>query len=146
MSRLIFKADELRRVVEHALSAPDHSPEVVGYTEDFQPITRPAGPGLYLVHDDGVYLMSNGLPRDKLPGSESSYVVHAKGCSPTKDGRDFCWDNSRALVGGDDFAENLPWAQEIKDLIDRGATEVVVLFSEKQLGLEAVFHRGKRLQ
>jgi hypothetical protein len=67
------------------------------------------------VHDDGVYLMSNGEPRDIVEG-ESSFVAHAKGCNPKTD-PDW-WDVSRALVGGDDFGECLPWAKELKVLLD----------------------------
>lgn len=36
------------------------------------------------------------------------------------------WDTARDLVGGDDFCETLPWAEEIKTMIDSGARQIVI--------------------
>jgi len=127
MQRLIFKAADVRRIVEHALSAPRHQDHVVGYTDDFQAITEPGEPSIVLVHDDGVYLMSNGLPRDLISGSQKdgrSFVAYANGCHPEKDSD--WWNTSCALVGGDDFAETLPWAQDVAALIAGGAKHIVL--------------------
>ena len=44
MSRLVFKADDLRRIVTHALAAPTHSEGYGGAIGD-----------VILVHDQGVY-------------------------------------------------------------------------------------------
>ena len=62
-------------------------------------------PGLLVVKDQGIYLMSNGLPhlaREDEP--DSSKVCYAQG-GFTPNGNDQCWDNCRNAVGGDDFAE-----------------------------------------
>ena len=65
------------------------------------------GPALFLVHDDGVYLMSNGDPGDLAGGDELGlYCAYAAGCDPDNDPN--CWENGRSLVGGDDFAETVP--------------------------------------
>lgn len=65
------------------------------------------GPGLWLVHDQGVYLMSNGIPHLEDPEKpEGSKVVQAEGCDPKKD--EDWWETSRELVGGDDFVEFVP--------------------------------------
>jgi hypothetical protein len=58
------------------------------------------GPGLWLVHDAGIYLMSNGmnphLPNPNRP--ESSLVIYAKGYGPD------------VHVPGDDYVEFLELA------------------------------------
>jgi hypothetical protein len=110
MTVLTFDATKMRRVVEHSLTAP--AQRNISYTEN-----KPAAPSVILVHDEGVYLMSNGDPRDIVEG-ERSYIVHAKGLGPED------WDASRAAVGGDDFADTLPWADAIKAQIDAGAKTI----------------------
>jgi hypothetical protein len=125
MPDLIFKAADLRRVVEHSLAAPKQAEHAVDYDQKTgNPITKPVdAPAVILVHDDGVYLMSNGEPGD-IVNAPSRYVVHAKGTNPATD-PDY-YDTARMLVGGDDFGETLPWAREIKALIDGGAAEIVI--------------------
>lgn len=98
MSQLVFATKDLRRCIEHALKSTKWS---MGYSE-----SEP-GPALFLVHDDGVYCMSNGEPGDPAhDGTVSLYCAYAKSCDPEKDAD--CWENSRALVGGNDFAETIP--------------------------------------
>jgi hypothetical protein len=57
------------------------------------------GKGLWLVGDDGVYLM----PNTKCEGKPS--VVYARECDPTKLGFDEWWSVKRASFGGDDGVE-----------------------------------------
>jgi hypothetical protein len=108
MARLIFLASDVRRVVEHSLNAPRQRK-----TWD-KPVTEPS---VLLVHDQGVYLMSNGEPRDILKGT-TSFAAYAEGCHPEKNAH--WYDTARTLVGGDDFGECLPWAKEIKAKLDAG--------------------------
>lgn len=103
MSKLVFKRAGVLPLVAHAKASADHSPTY----------GRKPEAGLFLVHDQGIYLMSSGLPRlmaDGTLGDEKSkgpsMVAYAKDCHPIED-EDF-WDNARDLVGGDDFAELLP--------------------------------------
>lgn len=114
MPQLRFQASDLIRVVDHAIRTKAD---------------------LLLVHDNGVYLMSGGLPPDLIkPPAPKRYVAYAQGCNPAVDG---WWERSRALVGGDDFGEPIPWAAEIKEQIDRGARYVSFSFSTKRLALLA---------
>lgn len=96
MGCCVFKTSEIKRCVVHALQA-----------KDFRMVfsTEPPGPALIFVHDNGIYLMSNGLPRDQVAADpdSNSYVAHAAHCNPNKD--ENWWNNSRDLVGGDDFGE-----------------------------------------
>lgn len=56
-----------------------------------------------LVHNQGVYLIAHSKIEESRP--EES-IVYAEGCDPSKDTD---WqETSRALVGGDDFSQELP--------------------------------------
>jgi hypothetical protein len=130
MPRLIFQAADVRRIVEHSLAAPQQRP--MAYTEN-DPV---AAPSVLLVHDQGVYLMSNGTPGDIIDTERNQhFVAYAKGCHPAKD--DDWWDTARDLVGGDDFAETLPWAQQIKAALDRGVNTIAINFGKSKISFVA---------
>ena len=98
MARLSFDASEVRRLIEHSKG------RLHGDTYYGKPL--PMKEYLYLVHDEGVYLMSGAkerLPNPARPGV--SFVAYASGCNPADPD---CWETSRALVGGDDFGEPVP--------------------------------------
>ena len=80
-----FKAEDVRRVVEHSIAAPKQSEQVVEYVPH---TTKPVeAPAVLLVHEQGVYLMSNGQPRDILgaDAADRSFCAYAIGCHPEKD-------------------------------------------------------------
>lgn len=107
MSKLVFDAAAVEQRLNHALAAKEHSKVYGQHT---------AEPGVILVHDQGVYIMSNGMPREIDPNTPcKSIVVYAERCHPDQD--DDWYDTARALVGGDDFAEFIP-ANIIKRAID----------------------------
>ena len=128
MPVLRFKAEDVRRVVEHSIAAPKQGEQVVEYVPH---TTKPiAAPAVLLVHNQGVYLVSNGKPRDMVGADATdrkdaakdegrSFCAYAIGCHPQKDAD--WYRTARALVGGDDFVETLPWARKLKALIDGGA-------------------------
>jgi hypothetical protein len=99
----------------------------MGWMEELQPV-----PGLFLVHDQGVYVMSNGEPRDIVTVddmAETTYSAYAEHCNPKVD--EDWWDNARDLVGGDDFAEVVPVNQEWLNKLGRyEEIEVTVTGSE----------------
>jgi hypothetical protein len=68
----------------------------------------PKGPALLFVHDQGVYLMSNGIPQLRTEDDKSNHVIYAEGCDPNIGEFDDWYGMSRELVGGDDFVEILP--------------------------------------
>ena len=80
----------------------------------------PVGPCLLLVHDTGVYLMSNGIPRYFDESGNKSYVVYAEHCHPDND--EEYRETSRELVGGDDFVETLPIPRSWRDACDQFET------------------------
>lgn len=111
MSKLVFKASEVRRVVEHAITTEGQ---------------------ILLVHDQGIYLMSNGEPRDVV-NETSNYVVYAVGCNPETDTN--WYDTARDLVGGDDFGETLPFAPAIKEQIESGTEEITLIVTKDAIKL-----------
>ena len=123
MKKLIFKAADVLRVVEHSLAAPKQGKRLSGPVE---------APAVLLVHDDGVYLMSNGNPHDIAEG-DRSYVAYAQGCNPKTDKG--WYDTARDLVGGHDFGEALPWAASIKALIDAGEQQIIIAVTADSLEL-----------
>lgn len=65
-------------------------------------------PALWLVKDQGVYLMgSQRLERELAPG-ESVPVAYALECDPTTLSFDIWWNAANETCGGDDFCEALP--------------------------------------
>lgn len=120
MKQLIFDADDVRRVVKHSLAAATQGGHTIGHDpETGTALTEPvAAAAVILARDEGVYLMSNGQPRDLLnEASPRSFAAYAIGCHPF---RDHDWrTNARELVGDDDFSCVLPWAHDLKGLLTR---------------------------
>src|SRR5437660_3446053 len=104
-TKLIFKSADVRRVVEHSLAAPEQAKRFADF-KDGEAIYAPVdAPAVLLVHDEGVYLLSNGQPGDALEGDPKGrffkrYVAYAKGCDPRSDGD--WYETARHLVGRDD--------------------------------------------
>lgn len=145
MSTLRFHAAEVKRVVEHSLAAREQGKVLVDYadragipTARYRHVQSPA---VLLVHDQGVYLMSNGLPRDLIQGTQetgSNFVAYAVGCHPDTD--DAWWETSRQLVGGDDFSETIEAAREILDLINDGYADIVFTVTARRISFAGGRH------
>jgi hypothetical protein len=101
--------------MRHALNATSWS---MGWLEEETP-----QPALFFVHDQGVYVMSNGQPADLVEdpqyGGQRNYVAYAEGCNPNIGEFDDWYGTSRDLVGGDDFAETLVLDQECLSLCEQ---------------------------
>lgn len=138
MPTCVFKTNELIRSVEHALAATQF---------DMAFETAMAGPRLLFVHDQGVYIMSNGIPRDIISvsndgagGEESNYTSYAEGCDPRIGTFDEWYGTSRELVGGDDFVETINIDQDFLDKcreydelhVNLSPTQMAVLFANRR--------------
>lgn len=108
MGICVFKTKDLRRVVEHARRSSNWRMGFSGRTPQ---------PGMMLVHDQGVYIMSNGLPADVDIDAERCNLVYARSCDPDKD--ENWYDNARRLVGGDDFGEILDIPDDFLEMCDK---------------------------
>jgi len=134
MGTCVFKTSDIRRCIEHASRSPNWE---MGYSEG---VATPV-PAMLFVHDQGVYIMSNGVPRDaKDPANPGggSYVAYAEGCNPSIGTFDEWYGLSRELVGGDDFVEVLEIKPDYLDMcneftemhIDVTSTSIAMLFAK----------------
>ncbi len=121
MSKLTFPMNAtLRAIINHARASKTFSP---GYA------SKPE-PGLFFVHDSGIYLMSAGTPGLLIEEGKPNHVVaYATGCEP--DAPD-SWEHCRSLVGGDDFGELLPLSW-FTNAMDRGATKITLTVNRNQI-------------
>lgn len=127
---LIFDAQEVLRCAEHALAAPTH--RAMWGEKD-------ANAALWLVGDQGVYLMSNGSPIDNVAKDGkpvTSFVAYAEGCNPNADDFDEWYDNKRSIFGGDDGADALPWCDTVVRKVKAGAKKVIILLTESEIKME----------
>lgn len=102
--KLYFPLAEVAELVKATEAATAHRP-----MPDYMDGMIPEGPALMWVKDDGTYLMSNATRAEgELPD-----IIRARAMEPTGpvlDGDQ--WDLTRAICGGDDFAEYLPLAED----------------------------------
>ncbi|MFX4300167.1 DUF3085 domain-containing protein [Pseudosulfitobacter pseudonitzschiae] len=90
--------------------------------EDCDPRKIPAG--LWLVGDQGVYIMAN-VPVTPETRASGDHVVYAAECDPTKLPFDEWYDNKRRIFGGDDGSEFLP-AEMIEKALSSGPAKLIV--------------------
>lgn len=102
------------------------------------------GKGLWLVGDQGVYLMPNttdGIHHAKLGKDDRRLVVYARECSLD---RDDWWETKRQSFGGDDGVEFLD-LNEIRELAAHGSQDgykpdsLAIEFMADQFALSVVF-------
>ena len=159
MTKLTFKADEIRPLIEHARRCSKHRMTYDQLLDacggDFDRADRlsdeeraelpDVGPGLFLVRNEGIYLMSNGEPADMIKVSapngsgetDGCRVAYAKGFDPYAEDRMDVWDRARDAVGGDDFSE--PLGAEIWDrmLGNANVKRVVIDVTEDRLDISS---------
>lgn len=123
-----FRSREVRPLIEHALAAKSHR------QPDFE--ASEGGPAsLMLVGDDGIYLMSSGLPGLQREDGTGNVVAYAIGFDPNRDGRDVVWDRKRDVFGGDDGVEFLPMVDTIKRWIAAGEETIAIRVTEESIEL-----------
>ena len=117
MTTLFFDMEQVAGLARHVREAPERrmtmGQRAKIYGEDRCAVPQPgeqrlAPPCLWLVKDEGIYLMSPGIDPDAEPGQRRPPVSYASGFDPTRDDRMAVWDRARDAVGGDDFAEEIP--------------------------------------
>lgn len=111
-AHLWFRRADVLELAEHAIAAPDHRPDPYGESST-------GSPSLIWVKDNGIFLVSNGLPCQPRtaadPPDNKMHVVYAHG-----HGNGTHWNHGEPL--GDDFVEYLPLTtplgEEAAPLID----------------------------
>jgi hypothetical protein len=125
--RLHFDIGGVRKLLAHTKVATEHSPN---YEQNAS--GEPVLPGLWIVGDQGVYLMSNGRP-DLMPEPidpahpERRFVVYAREIDPTRMAFDVWYANKRMAFGGDDGCDYLAASDIEAALADQGPNEPLVL-------------------
>jgi hypothetical protein len=94
--KMHFNRGKVETLLDHAEKAREYrTPYGEGST----------GAGLLLVGDQGVYLMSNGLPRMPIDDTDR-HVCFARECNPRIMAFDDWWQAKRQSFGGDDGVES----------------------------------------
>ena len=145
MAKMVFNGEDVRVLYEHAKAAVEHrvtfemlcNPAYLKqgvtlkkgeYAKDEQIDKSKIPPSMVFVKDQGVYLMSSGIPG--LPGEGSlNRVVYAKGL-----GKDADYDDIAHAAGGDDFAESLPLSMFDQAMAER-ATSVAINLSARKISV-----------
>ena len=90
-------------------------------------------PGVWLVGDDGVYILSNG----KLAEGQRPFVVYAEECDP-KTNPD-CWHYKRQHFGGDDGIEFLDAEMLVKMIAASPvATHLQIVMTDNSLSITLI--------
>jgi Protein of unknown function (DUF3085) len=117
--KITFDRAGVERLIAHAKAAPEHS---LAFGEK-----APALPGLWIVGDEGVYLMSNGKPGLPLDENGKQFMVYADQINPLTMAFDDWWANKRTAFGGDDGADMIPLSEIEQALATYRAGEALQL-------------------
>ena len=122
MHTLKFRSKEFTRMIQHMLKNERKIPYVDETTDEY---------GLWLVKDEGIYVMSPSPERD-IVSKNKCHVIYARGYSPrVKD----LWEKTHA-VSGDDFAEFIPLDERQVIRLENGG-DMTIRLSETQLEIRA---------
>jgi hypothetical protein len=121
-----FPIAQVREILEHSKASKKHkAPYGMGKGE----------PGLWLVGDQGIYLMSNGDPGFLRPGG-GAVIVYAEESNPDKMEFDEWYGNKREIFGGDDGVEFLPLAMIERALSKPKAKFIKVNITPKSISIK----------
>jgi hypothetical protein len=127
-TKLTFKNDKagtLAKMMKHSNAHKRRIPYTQDETED---------QGLWLVKDEGIYLMSP-TAENFIMSNDVNTVVYARGYKPTKANRDTLWDKTHA-VSGDDFAEFVRLTPNMVRNVLRGG-DITIELGETQMAVTA---------
>lgn len=134
---LHFEWNGIERILEEVRTAKTVKPDYNGNTEK----------GIWLVGDQGVYLMANtldGIYNRKKKADDKHFVVYANQCNPGTMEFDEWWAYKRASFGGDDGVETIK-LEEIDRLLSKKPSPManpkylLIDISPSQYGMEIVW-------
>lgn len=148
MAKLVFPMPEVRVLIEHAKSSKEHRLTMVERFDIFgeekgfnyqEGEEKRGSPGLWLVKDHGIYVMSNGFPglcteetKDAPEGEQKMSVCYAKGYNPNKDSD--VWQKCSFAVGGDDFVEKIDISM-VEQFLNEPVNEMIIDITPKQFSI-----------
>ena len=125
MKYVTFKSNDLKKIVKHSMENERRYP----YTQN-----KAKEHGLWLVKDEGIYLMPSTdvkLRDDKREGR--LLVVYARGYKPTESNKYTLLDKTYAF-SRDDFAEFIPLKPKaIKNILDYDNPSIKIGLSDTQI-------------
>jgi hypothetical protein len=127
--KLHFPWDGIGQLLEEVRTAATARPLHARYT----------GKGLWLVGDQGVYLMPNttdGIHHKSLAKGAPRLIVYAAECDPTRLDFDTWWANKRRSFGADDGVEFFKLAA-IEQFAPAKPKYLVAEFTPREIALSA---------
>jgi hypothetical protein len=120
MSTLTFRSNKtLRSLAEETLKHDKFHMPYTKKTTDRK--------GFFFVKDDGIYLM-NAFVKTKEEKKKKNHVIYASGYNPKTN--EYCWEDSRDAVGGDDFGQLIEFEKDQLDRIARGGSITIKVTKE----------------
>ena len=110
-------------------------PDAYGLVTSDDVDTAKIGPSLWLVKDEGCYLMSNAADQPRGP-DDRLLCVYAKSLGPDCD-----YQSLREACGGDDFCEPLPVADFERALIGN-PIEIVIALTAETIAVKSLHRRS----
>ena len=140
VKQFVFTIDQrLRRIVEHAKKAEQYQASFHEHANKLNPKS-----GIYFVKDQGVYLMSAGLPRDidlTHENGKTSFVLYANGHNPHTDHFDDWY------VGGDDISEKMDIEtfelalDALSSRVDPADGDILIRLSQSKIFIETFIRK-----
>jgi hypothetical protein len=121
--RLVFDVGEVATLVVLTEAATEH--------QGLQ--GRMVEPRLFLVKDEGVYLMSSAKGLAINPKTGTLPVAYAQGFDPRKASRRAVWEAGQK-ISGNDFSEFVP-LEAVEPLLD-ACSEIYVVLTEQTMAVE----------
>jgi hypothetical protein len=128
--RLTFERAGVLALLAHTRAASKRNAPYSVRTDD-----EPIGPKLWLVGDQGVYLISNGGPMKTADGK--IFVVYADQINPAKVEFDTWYARKRRAFGGDDGIETID-AEDIEKALatyPEASTPLQISLTPRQIAL-----------
>lgn len=118
---LMFRSNKsLRKLAQETLDSDEFR---LPYSEE-----TTKDKGFFLVKDEGIYFMNAFKSKNKKTPSENGYVIYAVGYNPKTN--DDVWEKSRWAVGGDDFANFIPFDIPQIERIAEGGNISIKVFED----------------
>ena len=139
---LIFAAADVRKLVDHTLNSEFHKATMMQRLERYGPQAwnvqpnehTETPPGLWLVKDSGIYLMSNGHPGMWMEQEQRYYTVYASGYNPSSDPDWF--DRSQMEIGGRAFCQSIDYDWDL--LLSHNIQQLHITMDEERFTLTTV--------
>jgi len=129
--RITFDKQIVQRLIEHSEGSASH--------KTLYGVKTTNAPGLWIVGDEGVYLMSNGDPglKDEKSVTGGHVVCYADQCNPKKMAFEDWYEAKERIFGGDDGVEFVS-ARDIRAALLVPGNKIKINLSKTRLSIVTV--------